>query len=68
MEELLKRLDNYPGAHPGEKWKMDTDLSHCTLKERAAMKKLGVTVEQFAEAGLNRGQVSHILFGYKYTV
>ena len=67
LDELKKRLENYPGAHPGEKWKTETDLTKCTDKEKAEIKKLGITVEDLIAVGLNRGEVSHMLFGYRYT-
>ena len=63
--ELKKRLSNYPGAHPGEKWKLETDLNKCTDKEKEAIKALGLTINDFK--GFNRGEVSHMLFGYRYT-
>ena len=44
LEALKARLDTYPGAHPGEDWKKDTDLDHCTERERAEMARLGVAV------------------------
>ena len=64
IEQLKKRLANYPGPHPNEAWKRDTDLTHCTPKEMDEMKRLGITVEQMMEAGFNRGEVHHMLFGY----
>ena len=64
MEELLKRLDTYPGAHENEIWKSETDLSRCTKREKQEMQRLGFTVEDFQQKGLNRGQVAHVLFGY----
>ncbi len=67
MNELLKRLNNYGGAHANEKWKMETDLNKCTDREKEEMKKLGVTVDDFMKEGLNRGEVAHILFGYRHT-
>ena len=67
MEELLNRLKTYPGAHENEKWKLETDLSKCTQREKEEMQKLGYTIEDFAKHGLNRGQVAHILFGYQHT-
>ena len=67
MEELLKRLNNYPGAHKNERWKLETDLTRCTAKEKEAIKKLGYTIDDFMKAGLNRGEVAHILYGYKHT-
>ena len=31
------------------------------------LQRLGVTVGQLMAAGLNRGEVHHILYGYKYS-
>ena len=67
VEFLKKRLANYPGPHDGEEWKLETDLTKCTPREKKEMGKLGVTVEMLMYAGLNRGEVHHILFGYKYS-
>lgn len=66
MKELLKRLETYPGAHENELWKLETDLNKCTDREKNEMQKLGYTVDDFANEGLNRGQVAHILFGYRH--
>ena len=66
-ENLMKRLENYPGPHKNEKWKLDTDLTNCTLREIQEMHRLGTNPGQLMAAGLNRGQVAHILFGYKHT-
>lgn len=66
MEKLLERLRTYPGAHPGEEWKLETDLTKCTKREKEQMTRLGVTIEQFMERGLTRGEVSHILFGWRF--
>lgn len=63
--ELKKRLSNYPGAHPGEEWKLETDLNKCTDKEKEAIKALGLTLDDFK--GFNRGEVAHMLFGYRFT-
>ena len=62
--ELKERLKTYPGAHPGETWKLETDLSKCTKREKEAIKALGLTLEDFK--GFNRGEVAHMLFGYRY--
>lgn len=67
LSQLKKRLKNYPGAHAGETWKMDTDLTHCTEREKMEMKRQGVTLEQLQTEGFNRGEVSHMLFGYRHT-
>lgn len=63
---ITDRLKNYPGAHANENWKKDRNLNHCTWREREEMESLGVTPEQLADFGLNRGEVHHILFGYRY--
>ena len=60
-------LANYPGAHPNEKWKLETDLTKCTPRETREMQRLGTSPEQLMEIGLNRGQVAHILWGYKHS-
>lgn len=67
MKELLERLSNYGGAHENETWKFETDLNKCTKREKEEMAKLGVTVDDFMQEGLNRGEVAHILFGYRHT-
>lgn len=61
----MKRLDTYPGPHPNEKWKLETDLTKCTDKEKDEMRKYNLSPADFMDAGLNRGQVHHILYGYK---
>ena len=62
---LKSRLSNYrPSDEP---WKKETDLSKCTAIEKREMAKYGVTYGQLMELGLNRGEVAHILFGYRYT-
>ena len=66
MEELLKRLESYPGAHPGETWKLDEDLTHCTESEKDMINRLGLTIYDFMAKGLNRGQVHHILIGHRF--
>ena len=71
VSELKERLRDYPGAHEGESWKLEKDLTKCTDKEKQMMAFLGVTPEELMEAGLNRGEVHHILFGCvhkRYTV
>lgn len=65
IKMLLERLENYPGAHPNEKWKLERDLTKCTQREKEEMKRYGLTTRDFIMAGLDRGQVAHILFGYK---
>ena len=67
INELKSRLSNYPGAHPGEEWKLDTDLNNCTDREKAEIARLGFTVEDLVKEGFNRGEVQHMLFGYRYT-
>lgn len=67
MNELLKRLKTYPGAHENEKWKLETDLSKCTKREKEEISRLGYTIDDFTKEGLNRGEVAHILFGYRHT-
>ena len=62
---LKSRLSNYRPS--GEPWKKETDLTKCTVIEKREMAKYGVTPEQLMQAGLNRGEVAHILFGYRYT-
>ena len=63
VNELKERLRDYPGAHEGESWKLEKDLTKCTDKEKQMMAYLGVSPEELMEAGLNRGEVHHILFG-----
>lgn len=67
FQTILNRLNNYSGAHPNETWKLDTDLSHCTKREKEEISKQGMTIEMLEDAGLDRGQVAHILFGYRHT-
>ncbi|MBR6875504.1 MAG: hypothetical protein IKN00_04355 [Bacteroidales bacterium] len=67
LKALKARLNTYPGAHTGEDWKKDTDLTHCTERERAEMARCGVTVEELEREGFDRGQVAHMLFGYRHT-
>ena len=67
IDELKKRLESYPGPHENEQWKKETDLNRCTRRERREMKRYGLTVGDFMKAGLNRGEVSHILFGYRFS-
>ncbi len=68
LQELVEqRLTSYPGAHPNEKWKLETDLTKCTPRETQEMHRLGTSPEQLMEMGLNRGQVAHVLFGYRHT-
>lgn len=65
VSELKNRLSNYPGAHPNEKWKLETDLSKCTDREKATIKSLGLTLDDLQ--GFNRGEVAHMLFGWRFS-
>ena len=65
---LLARLDTYPGAHPNEKWKREKNLNMCTQREKDEMKKYGVDEGDLMALDFDRGQVSHVLFGYKFAV
>lgn len=67
VKEMAERLRSYPGAHPNEVWKLETDLMKCTDREKSQMALNGLTPEDLMLLGLNRGQVAHILFGYKYS-
>ena len=60
------RLTTYPGPRPGEDWKRVTNLSQCTLREQEELLKYGITLEMCEEQGLTRGEVSHILWGYRH--
>ena len=60
------RLPSYTGPHPNEEWKRVTDLSQCTLREQEELAKYGITFEMCEEQGLTRGEVSHILWGYRH--
>ena len=37
VSELKERLRDYPGAHEGESWKLEKDLTKCTDKEKQMM-------------------------------
>lgn len=63
---LRLRLQNYPGPHEGESWKLEKDLHKCSEREKREMERYGVTVKQLMRAGFNRGEVHHMLFGYKH--
>ena len=63
---IYERLKTYPGPHPGEDWKYDKDLNHCTEREKKAIKKEGLAIKMLMDFGLNRGQVHHILFGWRF--
>lgn len=68
LEMLRERLANYPGPHPGEKWKLEKNLEvYCTINEVRAVQRLGLTMADLMQAGFNRGQVHHMLFGYRYS-
>ena len=64
---IFNRLFTYRGPHSGEEWKLERNLAKCTSREKEEMKKLGLSVEQLMALGLNRGQVHHILFGWKHS-
>lgn len=64
ISELEKRLENYPGAHPDEPWKHETVLNKCTPREKEAISKLGLSLDDLK--GHNRGEVHHMLFGWRY--
>ena len=68
VEDAKERLVNYPGPHVNETWKLERDLNKCTKREQAEIKKLGLSIQDLMDAGLNRGEVAHILFGYRFTV
>lgn len=63
---LRLRLQNYPGAHANEAWKLEKNLHKCTEREKLEMARYGVTVDQLMREGFNRGEVHHMLFGYKH--
>lgn len=67
VDDLMLRLATYPGAHENETWKLEKDLSKCSDKEKERMAFYGLTYKDFEAAGLNRGEVAHILYGYKHT-
>lgn len=64
---VAQRLETYPGPHQNETWKLETDLTKCTAREKQEMARLGVSPGDLMELGLNRGQVAHILWGYKHS-
>ena len=65
VEELQKRLDTYPGPHPNEKWKEETDLTKCTPREKEKIEEMGLTLDDL-QGLFNRGQVAHMLFGWRH--
>ena len=67
IQKLARRLWSYSGPLSSEEWKYDEDLNHCTNREKEEMKKYGLTPTDFMNAGYNRGQVHHILFGYRFS-
>lgn len=64
VPELKARLTNYPGAHPNEKWKLETDLTKCTDNEKKAIEQLGLKLDDLK--GFNRGEVAHMLYGWRH--
>ena len=67
LDEYLPRLKTYPGPrNKNEEWKNDKDLTNCTLKEMQELQRMGLTVGECMGAGLTRGQVHHICFGWRY--
>ncbi len=60
------RLKTYPGPHPSEAWKNDQDLSHCTDTEKKKLAEYGITWEDLKPLNLTRGEIHHILFGFRY--
>ena len=64
--ELTLRLQNYPGPHGNETWKLEKNLHKCTDREKLELARYGVTVDQLMREGFNRGEVHHMLFGYKH--
>ena len=63
VSELEARLANYPGAHENEKWKLETDLTKCTPREKDEIEAMGLTLEDLKSH--NRGEVHHMLFGWR---
>lgn len=66
IEMLRSRLQNYPGPHLNEQWKMETDLTKCTPREKQMMATYELTPEDLMAEGFNRGEIAHIFWGYKY--
>ena len=69
MEDLLMRLATYrqPAINKSQEWRLSTKLSEeCTPREQEEMRKYKVKPKHFERLGLNRGQVHHMLFGYKH--
>lgn len=64
IENLESRLQTYPGAHEGEAWKMEPDPNKCTSREKNEI--LRYTLMALMAAGLTRGEVHHVLFGYRH--
>ena len=62
---LAKRLETYSGPHPNETWKLDKNAYHCTEREKQEMAKYGLAPIDFMNAGYNRGEIHHMLFGYR---
>lgn len=67
IETVKDRLRNYPGAHPGEEWKNNKNLGDCTAREKAQMHREGTSVEELTRYGLNRGEVHHVLYGWRFS-
>lgn len=67
VTEIEERLKSYPGPHEHENWKLESDLNKCTPREKSEMAINGLSPEYLMSLGMNRGQVAHILFGYKHT-
>lgn len=63
---LTYRLESYEEPSAKETWKLDEDLNNCTVREKEELNKYGLTVQDLMNAGWNRGQVSHALFGFRY--
>ena len=67
VKELAARLKTYPGAHENEGWKLESDLTKCTVHEKAELASYDISPAELMVLGLNRGEVHHILYGYKHT-
>ena len=66
IDELKSRLETYPGPHPEENWKKETDLTKCTAREKQEI--LRVALDVMMGLGLTRGEVHHMLFGYRFSL
>ena len=67
VKELAARLKTYPGANKNEDWKLEADLNKCTAHEKAELAGYDITPADLMVLGMNRGEVHHILYGYKHT-